>query len=313
MSNNNKVQRYEWEDSILKAERLDLIPAPSVNLALRLAHAINWVPKDKRVSGLYWDNESALKQVGSSRSTYFRVKGPLFEYGFFIQVKGNLIPQVPDLSQYETEESQVGTDESHIETDQSQVETEESQSDTPYTVDTYSGDSYSVDSSTVDSYTSSARVGDAHTAAPAARLSVDSTNKENQSITPLIGNTLADSPPIKSIPSTGLSLIVEPTPVRVGGGEAAATGPVKRGKVPILEAVNEKRAKKGEAPIAKKATKVIDDDHYEWNGMIVKRAGAGPDWDATPIEKNPEPEKTPCPKCGVPMDRELCWEWECHA
>lgn len=174
-----KVQRYEWEDSLLKAERLGLLPAPSVNMALRLAHAINWVPKANKPAGLYWDNESALKQVGSSRSTYFRVKGPLFEHGFFIQVKGNLIPQVPDLSHFETDQSQV-------ETVESQVETPESQCDTPFTVDTFTDNSLSDNS-----FSDNVRADGAHSADCAALAPVkNKEDKDNQNETNLIDSIL---------------------------------------------------------------------------------------------------------------------------
>lgn len=214
----NKVQRYEWEDSLLKAERLGLLPAPAVNMALRLAHAINWVPKDKRPAGLYWDNESALKQVGSSRSTYFRVKGPLFEHGFFTQVRGNLIPQVPDLSQYETDESQV-------ETPESQVETPESQCDTPFTVNTLSDNTFSDDS-----LSDNVRVGDAHSTADAALEPVK--NKEDKERAILIDNTLNGYSFSDSLidDSLILNVVEAPGPINVneeaGGAAAAGAGKV---------------------------------------------------------------------------------------
>lgn len=151
------IDRYVWEDALIKAESLGLLPPGAVNLALRLASAITWKPKGNKPSGLYWKNEDALASVGASRATYFRYRQSLFETGFLTDEDNNLIPQVPDLSQIETDresqESQIETNESHIETEQSQIETTESQIDTPYTVDTFT-----VDESTVDSFTEEAPV-----------------------------------------------------------------------------------------------------------------------------------------------------------
>ncbi|MGY4959878.1 hypothetical protein [Streptomyces sp. 900105245] len=132
----NIIERYTWEDSLIEAETQGIISAGAVNMCLRLAKAINWKPGNKRKgqpSGLYWKNEEALKAVNSSRATYFRYRKSLFEAGFFTEVNGNLIPQIPVLSQTDT-------DQSHIETKESQIETEESQTDTPYSEDTYSED-----------------------------------------------------------------------------------------------------------------------------------------------------------------------------
>lgn len=138
-----RVQRYQWEDSLIKAETLGLLPAGAVNLGLRLSHAITWEPKNNKPSGLYWKNEDALADVNASRATYYRYRAVLFETGFFEEVAGNLMPLLPDLSQYETDVSQ-------SETSQSQSETAESQFDNPYTVDIYTVDSFTVDEDNVE-------------------------------------------------------------------------------------------------------------------------------------------------------------------
>jgi len=132
------IERYTWEDAVIEAERQGLISAGAVNMCLRLAKAINWVPTNRRKgqpSGLYWKNEEALQSVGSSRATYYRYREELFKAGLFTEDRGNLIPLVPDLSQPETNESQP-------ETGKSQPETDLSQPDNPYSEDTYSEDSY---------------------------------------------------------------------------------------------------------------------------------------------------------------------------
>lgn len=288
--NNNKVQRYEWEDSLLKAERLGLLPAPSVNMALRLAHAINWVPKDKnKPAGLYWDNESALKQVGSSRSTYFRVKGPLFEHGFFIQVKGNLIPQVPDLSHFETEES-------HIETDQSQVETQESQSDTPFTVNTFSDDSLSVDS-----LSDNARVGDASqpsvAGAPSDSLLEVKDDKDEEEVPAL--RAAPDSLIVLNDEVLPISLNVEESSGLILNNEEVADSPI---------ALNEEGA--GGAAAAGAVKEKVTDKWKKANGVKVMDAPVAP-WDApgykpAPVKKE---EKPKCEK-GHELLGTLCWECE---
>ncbi|WP_328496768.1 hypothetical protein OHS59_31720 [Streptomyces sp. NBC_00414] len=128
------IERYTWEDRLIEAETLGLLPSGAVNMCLRLAKAINWKPGNHRKgmpSGLYWANEEALKEVNSSRATYFRYRKILFDVGFFTEIKGNLIPLLPVLSQ--------------IETGESHIETGESQTDTPYSEDTYTEDSSTED------------------------------------------------------------------------------------------------------------------------------------------------------------------------
>lgn len=138
-----KVKRYTWEDTLIEAESLSILPSGAVNMCLRLARAINWEPKDGGPSELRWKNEDALKSVNSSRATYFRYRSILMQTGFLTEKGGNLLPLVPDLSQIETTES-------HIETDLSQIETEESHIDNPYSEDIYTDNEYSEDSLSVE-------------------------------------------------------------------------------------------------------------------------------------------------------------------
>jgi hypothetical protein len=150
---------------------------------------------------------------------------------------------------------------------------------------------------------------DARESADAPSQDQDSfNNKGNQSITPLISSDLDDSPIIENI-----DVIVQVPPIDVmistpspivstteeAGGAAAAAGPVQKGRAPILEAVNEKRAAKGKDPIGKKGgVKWIDENHYEWNGQVVRAAGTGAGWEDTPIDKEPEPEEEKKPEVG---------------
>lgn len=127
-----RVQRYTWEDSLIEAQRLGVISNGDLLVALKLARAINWQPKDKRQPGLYWANEEALEAVGCGRSTYFKHRKSLVEIGYFITVKNNLIPRVPD--------PLVETVESTAETTESLGETEKSLGDNPFSVDICSED-----------------------------------------------------------------------------------------------------------------------------------------------------------------------------
>lgn len=166
------LQRYEWEDALIAAELDGYLPAGAVNMALRLAKAITW--KKNGTPELRWKNQTACESVGVSRATYFRYRKSLFETGFFTEVKGNLVPHLPDLSQIEIGQS-------HIETKDSQIETPESQFDTPYTVDTYTGDSFTVDESTVNTAPVVAN-------APTVPVSPFAEPKED-SVASLVGNT----------------------------------------------------------------------------------------------------------------------------
>ena len=173
------LQRYEWEDALIAAELDGYLPAGAVNMALRLAKAITW--KRGGTPELRWKNQTACESVGVARATYFRHRKSLFETGFLTEVRGNLVPQLPDLSQIETVQSQNDTVESQNDTVEFQTETPESQSDNPYTVDTYTGDSFTVDEYTVETAPVLAD-------APTVPVSAFDESKED-SVSSLVGNT----------------------------------------------------------------------------------------------------------------------------
>lgn len=125
------MNRYDWEDALIDAQTAGLIPDGALLVALKLARAINWNPKDKRPAGLYWKNQDAFDHVGVSRATFYRHQKSLLETGFLTTKGRNLLPAIPEKSQIETEESQVETVESHIETPESQL-------DNPFSEDTFS-------------------------------------------------------------------------------------------------------------------------------------------------------------------------------
>lgn len=96
MSESERLQRYEWEDCLIEAAALKLIPKGWASSALRLSRQFNWTPKKTgKEPGLYWANRLAAKSVGIGESTmYEHVKG-LKEFGFLMVKGGNLIPRLP--------------------------------------------------------------------------------------------------------------------------------------------------------------------------------------------------------------------------
>lgn len=149
---NKRVERYAWSDALVQAQADRHIKNGALLLAMKLAKAINWKPKDGRPAGLYWKNKDALANVGASRATYFEHRKALFDLGFFIEIGGNLIPQLPNLSLLETEQSAVQTSQSALETDESALKTPESALHNPLSVDTFSEDVLCDDSCSEDSW-----------------------------------------------------------------------------------------------------------------------------------------------------------------
>jgi len=133
------MKRYTWEDSLIEAQTKGLISNGALMVALKLAKAINWKPRKGRVEpGLYWKNEEAFKAVGLGRSTYYTHREALFDLGFFVEVRGNLIPRLPD--------SLPETAESSAETSKSSRGTKKSTGEQSFSEDTLPVDTYSVDS-----------------------------------------------------------------------------------------------------------------------------------------------------------------------
>lgn len=159
----NIIQRYAWSDAIVEAQAMGVIGNGEFTTAMKLAHAIYWEPSDGRPSGLYWSNELAAQTVGLGLATFYRRIKSLKQAGFFEEVKGNLIPCIPD-SQSEThakfDERKEALKAAHTSQSESQplkVRVATSQSESPnsqsdktysgdYAVERYSGDLYSEDS-----------------------------------------------------------------------------------------------------------------------------------------------------------------------
>lgn len=91
-----KINRYDWCDALIEAEKDGWLSAGAVNMGLRLATAIFWNPADGRPSGLHWKNSAACESVGVSDRTFYRYRAELVEAGFFEPKGGNLLTQLPD-------------------------------------------------------------------------------------------------------------------------------------------------------------------------------------------------------------------------
>lgn len=279
--NKGRVQRYEWEDRLIEAESLGLLSAGAVNMSLRLASAITWEPKGNKPSGLYWKNESALEKVNSSRATYFRHRKALFELGFFIEERGNLIPQLPELSHVETEESQV-------ETELSQVETDESQVDTPYTVNTYT-----VNSSTDNTYNdkdASANATASTATADAASVNLTDKNVKDKE------NTENNNAALRAAQATPInSNVVEPG--LINDNEEVAVSPILPNEV-----------KAGGAAAAGAGQEKVTD---KWmKSMGVKTLEVADPF--ANVKVAPKVEKAKCADCNKPLDEGgLCWTGGC--
>jgi hypothetical protein len=133
------LQRYEWEDSLIEAQKDGIISNGALMAAVKLARAINWNPTraERTEPGLYWKNDDAFEAVGLGRSTFYRHRSELFDTGFFDTVRGNLVPRLG--------QSTLRTAESTVETNESQEETAQSQGGQPFSEDTFTVNTWSED------------------------------------------------------------------------------------------------------------------------------------------------------------------------
>lgn len=208
MSKKKVVKRYEWEDALIEAHAMGVLGRGDLFTALRLCHAITWVPKDGGGSALRWKNDTAAKVVGVGRATLYRAKG-LKRHGYLIEHNKNLYPVIPE-SHSEIREafverrdkikaeakSQTETEESQTETTESHNETGKSQSDNPYSVDISPVDSSPVDVGTVTSVAplpSGAAISDSHEPERTSDSDTSSEPTIDTSSEPLTTGTVDDS------------------------------------------------------------------------------------------------------------------------
>jgi len=98
-----RIKRYTWSDLLVKAHAAGLIDNGALLVCMKLSAGINWEPKDGRMPGLYWKNDSAFELYGIGRRTYYKHKDALFELGFLAyDSRQNVIPALPNDSLLET-------------------------------------------------------------------------------------------------------------------------------------------------------------------------------------------------------------------
>ena len=86
-----KLQRYKWEDALIKAQTIGYITNGALLTALKLASGMNW-----RLGGeLRYDNDSACVDYGIGRTTFYANRQELIESGFLGKKSGNYIATMP--------------------------------------------------------------------------------------------------------------------------------------------------------------------------------------------------------------------------
>ena len=85
------LQRYKWEDTLIKAQTIGYITNGALLTALKLAGGMNW-----RLGGeLKYDNDSACVDYGIGRTTFYANRKELIESGFLGRKSGNYIATLP--------------------------------------------------------------------------------------------------------------------------------------------------------------------------------------------------------------------------
>ena len=92
------LQRYKWEDSLIRAQTIGYITNGALLTALKLAGGMNW----KRGGELRYDNDSACVDYGIGRTTFYANRKELIESGFLGKKSGNYVAMLPTI-QYEYE------------------------------------------------------------------------------------------------------------------------------------------------------------------------------------------------------------------
>ena len=92
------LQRYKWEDSLIRAQTIGYITNGALLTALKLAGGMNW----KLGGELRYDNDSACVDYGIGRTTFYANRGELIESGFLGKKAGNYVAKIPNI-QYEYE------------------------------------------------------------------------------------------------------------------------------------------------------------------------------------------------------------------
>ena len=85
------LQRYKWEDVLIKTQLFGGITNGGLLTALKMAGAMNW----KRGGELRMSNDQFCIEYGIGRSTFYNNKTELMDIGLLDKKGGNYIAKIP--------------------------------------------------------------------------------------------------------------------------------------------------------------------------------------------------------------------------
>jgi len=88
----SEIQRYQWEDEIIKALNHGYLKNKQVLTLMKLSSAMNWA---NHKGELRWSNEKACLRVGLAQSTFYRNNKEILLSGFLCQRRGNYYAKFP--------------------------------------------------------------------------------------------------------------------------------------------------------------------------------------------------------------------------
>jgi hypothetical protein len=95
----SEIQRYQWEDEIIKALSFRYLNNKQVLTLMKLSSAMNWYTHKGE---LRWSNEKACEKVGLSQATFYRNKNEILLSGFLGRRKGNYYAKFPSYADIQT-------------------------------------------------------------------------------------------------------------------------------------------------------------------------------------------------------------------
>ena len=95
----SEIQRYQWEDEIIKALNCGYLNNKQVLTLMKLSSAMNWA---RHKGELRWSNEKACERVGLSQATFYRNKKEILLSGFLGRRRGNYFAKIPSYIEVQT-------------------------------------------------------------------------------------------------------------------------------------------------------------------------------------------------------------------
>lgn len=95
----SEMQRYQWEDEIIKALNFGYLNNKQVLTLMKLSSAMNWA---RHKGELRWSNQKACERVGLSQSTFYRNKKEILLSGFLGRKGGNYYAKFPTYGEIRT-------------------------------------------------------------------------------------------------------------------------------------------------------------------------------------------------------------------